>query len=100
MLVQVAFFVKHEVVGGQVEVLARTTFQIPDLVAACRWVQPELLDKNMPSLAHSIYFKKETVVENLRKSDDGDVLECRLHQSLEPEGVLHVNIKLEEEVMF
>ena len=38
LLVQVAFFVKHEMVGGQVEVLARTTFQIPDLVAACRWV--------------------------------------------------------------
>ena len=45
LLVQVAFFVKHEVVGGQVEVLARTTFQIPDLVAACRWAQHELLDK-------------------------------------------------------
>ena len=91
---------KHEVVGGQVEVLARTTFQIPDLVAACRWAQHELLDKNMPSLANSIYFKRNLVVENLRKSDDGDFLECRLHQSLEPEGVLHVNIKFEEEVIF
>ena len=92
MLVQVAFFVKHEVVGGQVEVLARTTFQIPDLVAACRWAQHDLL-------AHSIDFKRKLVVENLRKSDDGDFLECRLHQSLEPEGVLHVNIKFEEEVI-
>ena len=36
--------------------------------------------------------------ENLRKSEDGDFLECRLHQSLEPVGMLHVNIKLEEEV--
>ena len=45
LLVQVAFFVKHEVVGGQVEVLARTTFQIPDLVAACRWAQHDLLDE-------------------------------------------------------
>ena len=46
LLVQVAFFVKHEVVGGQVEVLARTTFQIPDLVAACRWVNMSWWMKN------------------------------------------------------
>ena len=53
----------------------------------------------MHSLANSKYFKGNPDVENLRKSDDGDFLECRLHQSLEPEGVLHVNIKLEEEVI-
>ena len=61
--------------------------------------QHDLLDENMPSLAHAIYFKQNLVVENLRKSDDGDFLECRLHQTLEPEGVLHVNIKFEEEVI-
>ena len=49
LLVQVAFFVKHEVVGGQVEVLARTTFQIPDLVAACRWVNMTCWIKICPS---------------------------------------------------
>ena len=33
---QIAFFVKHEAVGGQGELLARCTFQIPDLVEACK----------------------------------------------------------------
>ena len=37
LFVQVAFFVKHEAVGGQGEVLARCVFQIPDLVAACKY---------------------------------------------------------------
>ena len=39
MFVQIAFVVKHEAVGGQGEVLARCVFQIPDLVAACRWAK-------------------------------------------------------------
>ena len=100
LLVQVAFFVKHEVVGGQVEVLARTTFQIPDLVAACRWVNMSCRIKICPSWPIQYTSKRKLVVGNLRKSDDGDFLECRLHQRLEPEGVLHVNIKFEEEVIF
>ena len=39
VFVQIAFFVKHEAVGGQGEVLARCVFQIPDIVAACRWAK-------------------------------------------------------------
>jgi len=63
---EIAFFVKHEAVGGQGEVLARCVFQIPDLVAAC-------------------------------KNGDGEQMECRLRQELDPQGVLVLNITLEEE---
>merc|ERR1712130_837093 len=65
---EIAFIVKHENEGGDLEVLAQYICQIPDLVAAC-------------------------------KNNAAEQIKCRPTLQLDPQGVLHLKMSLEEETM-
>ena len=103
---QISFIVKHE--GDPEEDLADCVYQIPDLVAACRWANYLLLLSGLVLvlvvwfcllMSCLVWFPCKILFRRADfRKDDGEPMGCRLQLKLGPKGVLNLHIALEEEV--